>query len=161
MPPVHQPKRRDAELQAANLALEQKAIALKVVLDTIQEEKREGQRLMAQRIETILLPSLLLLKEETSAPTRAKLDEFERNLTEITSPYMDQLARRFASLSPSELRICQLLRRGQSSKEIAKVEDISPDTVDTHRRNIRRKLNITSEQVNLVSFLQSRDSLEK
>jgi DNA-binding CsgD family transcriptional regulator len=54
-----------------------------------------------------------------------------------------------------------LLRRGQSSKEIAQIEGISPDTVDTHRRHIRRKLNIASEQVNLVTFLQSLDGLEK
>jgi len=151
---------RTAELEIANQALEQKAIALREVVTMIQEDKLVAQRTIAGRIETTVLPLVQLAIDEAPPTLGVKLRQLEQNLAELTSPFMNQLAQRFASLTPSETRICQLLRRGQSSKDIAKVEGISPDTVDTHRRNIRKKLNIASEQVNLVTFLQSIDSIK-
>ena len=47
-------------------------------------------------------------------------------------------------LSCRELEIVRLIEAGLSSKEIAEKLNISPNTVDTHRRNILKKLNISS-----------------
>lgn len=49
-----------------------------------------------------------------------------------------------ADLSPRESEIFSLLLHGHSSKEIAKKLDISPKTVDIHRANILKKLNLAS-----------------
>jgi DNA-binding CsgD family transcriptional regulator len=68
---------------------------------------------------------------------------------------VDLLASQLTCLSPAELRICDLIRRGMGSKEIATEAGISVETVDTHRRNIRRKLKITNEAVNLSTYLQA------
>ncbi len=52
------------------------------------------------------------------------------------------------ALSPREREIVRLLAAGQSSKRIARTLDISPDTVDTHRRRLLRKLGLhTSTEV--------------
>ncbi len=54
-------------------------------------------------------------------------------------------------LSKRELEIIQLLAQGQSNKEIAEVLFISPRTVDTHRTNIMRKLDVKNV-VGIVRF---------
>ena len=60
------------------------------------------------------------------------------DLGRITSPFVDELSRRAASLSPVEVRICNLIRQGLAVKEVSRIEQVSPSTVSTHRRSIRR-----------------------
>lgn len=50
----------------------------------------------------------------------------------------------FAVLSPREREIVQLLAEGFSAKKIASQLHVSTKTVDTHRQNIMRKLNLSS-----------------
>ncbi len=47
-------------------------------------------------------------------------------------------------LTPREREILQLLARGKSNKEIAADLNLSPYTVETHRRNLQEKLNLHS-----------------
>jgi DNA-binding NarL/FixJ family response regulator len=60
------------------------------------------------------------------------------------------------SLSFSELRIASLIKNGLTTEEIAKHLHISPSTIKTHRKNIRRKLGINNRQQNLRNYLDSR-----
>lgn len=45
-----------------------------------------------------------------------------------------------ADMSPREKQIIRMIAEGSSSKEIARVLDIAPTTVDAHRKNIMRKI---------------------
>jgi DNA-binding NarL/FixJ family response regulator len=47
-------------------------------------------------------------------------------------------------LTSRELEVAQLLSLGKSSKEIGEVLKITVRTVDTHRANIMRKMNVHS-----------------
>lgn len=47
-------------------------------------------------------------------------------------------------LTPQEFRILQHISRGKSNKEIAQLLYVSPRTIETHKRNIRRKLGLTN-----------------
>ncbi|SDD21358.1 response regulator [Niabella drilacis] len=47
-------------------------------------------------------------------------------------------------LSPRELDILQLIKEGKASKQIAGILDLSVYTVETHRKNIHRKLHVQS-----------------
>jgi len=53
------------------------------------------------------------------------------------------------------LRIASMIKNGISSEEIARHLYISPSTVKTHRRNIRKKLNIHNSGMNLRAYLES------
>jgi DNA-binding CsgD family transcriptional regulator len=48
-----------------------------------------------------------------------------------------------------------MIRHGNSSKEIAGILNISAKTVDTHRRNIRKKIGLNQKRANLRSYLLS------
>lgn len=49
-----------------------------------------------------------------------------------------------ATLTEREMEIFECIRRGDSSKEIARKLAISPRTVETHRHNLLHKLGVTS-----------------
>ena len=54
-------------------------------------------------------------------------------------------------LSMREQDILACLARGQSSKQIARVLDLSVRTVESHRQNIRRKLGLET-QADLIKY---------
>jgi two-component system response regulator DctR len=56
----------------------------------------------------------------------------------------DSFEDHLATLTGREAEIFEFLRHGKSSKEIAKALDISPRTVETHRHNVLRKLEVAS-----------------
>lgn len=152
----------DLELQETNrqLTLEREALqesntALKIVLARIEHEKQEVYRDINMNVEKILLPIVQALALQLSPSQKKYLDILQTNLEEITSPFINQLSRSYRSLTPMEIGICNMIRNGMQTKEIAEARGISPSTVNRHREKIRRKLNITNQDVNLAAFLQS------
>jgi DNA-binding CsgD family transcriptional regulator len=152
----------DLELQETNrqLSLERKALqesntALRIVLARIEQEKQEIHHDMKMNVEKILMPILHALALQLS-PAQAKYVEMLRtNLEEITSSFVSQLSLSYHSMTPTEVAICNMIRNGMRTKEIADMRGVSEATINRHREKIRRKLNITNQDVNLATFLQS------
>lgn len=152
----------EQELQETNkqLRVEQKALqetntALRTVLARIEEEKQELARHLQANVDKIIMPILQALALEVSPPQRKYLDLLRTNLEQITSPFISRFSAVYHSLTPTEINICQLIRMGLRTKEIAELRGVSPATINRHRENIRRKLNLTNAEVNLTAFLQS------
>ncbi|MBN1460158.1 MAG: helix-turn-helix transcriptional regulator, partial [Armatimonadetes bacterium] len=59
------------------------------------------------------------------------------------------------SLTPTEIGICNMIRSGLTSKEIAKMRGVSAATINRHRERIRQKLGLVGSDTNLTSYLQS------
>jgi DNA-binding CsgD family transcriptional regulator len=152
----------DLELQETNrqLSLERKALqesnsALRIVLARIEQEKQEIHRDIKMNVEKVLMPILHALALQLS-PAQAKYVEMlQTNLEEITSPFISQLSHSYHSMTPTEIAICNMIRNGMRTKEIADMRGISEATINRHREKIRRKLKITNQDVNLATFLQS------
>ena len=58
-------------------------------------------------------------------------------------------------LTPSEIKVADLIRQGNGSKEIAAIHNLSYKTVERHRENIRNKIGIKNKKINLQSHLNS------
>jgi len=71
------------------------------------------------------------------AITKTVLDEFLRHAQGV-APLGD------SSLTPREREVLQLLAEGHSTKQIAAILQVSPKTVETHRRQIMAKLDLHS-----------------
>lgn len=67
-------------------------------------------------------------------------------------PIEARIAERAGSLSNAERNVCVFIKKNASSKDIASQLGISKHTVDTHRKNIRRKLGL-HEKESLYSVL--------
>lgn len=65
----------------------------------------------------------------------------------------------FAELTPTERRILHMIAAGQSTKEIAAELHVHPRTVETHRGNIGRKLQLTGANSLLRFALENRSKL--
>ena len=150
------------ELQETNrqLTLEQKSlqeanIALKTLLSRIEQEKQEIRRDINMNVEKILKPILDAMVVQLPSNQKKYLELLRNNLEEITSPFISRLSSSFQTMTPTEIAVCNMIRSGMRTKEIAGMRGISEATVNRHREKIRRKLKITNQDINLATFLQS------
>jgi len=152
----------DLELQDTNqqLILERKALqeantALRLVLARIEQEKQEIHRDIKTNVDKILMPILHALAVQLPLSQKKYTEMIQTNLEEITSPFISRLSFSYHSLTPTEIAICNMIRNGMRTKEIAEIRNVSEATINRHREKIRRKLKITNQDVNLASYLQS------
>ncbi|MDP4220082.1 MAG: helix-turn-helix transcriptional regulator [Bacteroidota bacterium] len=89
-------------------------------------------------------------EQEVVRRSRAKRhrtwDQIDRESGGIYALYLRDLARRFPTLSPMELRISALIKGMLRSWEISERLAIEEKTVENHRTNIRRKLGLEVSQ---------------
>jgi DNA-binding CsgD family transcriptional regulator len=144
------------QLQVERRALQEANSALRAVLARIEDEKSAIKEAIIANVEKIIMPILHTLEAEIVGPEKqGYVRLLRRNLEEITSPLVDRLSRRFLALTPSELRICNMIRMGFATKEIARLRHIAPSTVSRHRESVRRKLGLVGKNVNLITYLQT------
>jgi DNA-binding CsgD family transcriptional regulator len=144
------------QLEEQKKALEGKNYALKEILAQIEAEKMEIKRQIKANSEKFLLPTLHKLKGRTKRGVdRRYLDLLESNLKNMVSEFGVKMGTVATVLSAREVEICNMIREGLPSKEIAELLQISLRTVDTHRNRIRKKLSINSRHVNLFTHLQA------
>ena len=143
------------QLLAERKALQEANAALRAVLSNIDEEKRRIYETMRQNIEQVVMPLLHTLAAALPQDKRSYLEILKAGIEEIASPFTDRVLDVYRPLTPAEVHICNLIRNGLTTKEIAVLRGISPATVHRHRERIRRKLGLANQQVHLTTFLQS------
>jgi DNA-binding CsgD family transcriptional regulator len=74
---------------------------------------------------------------------------------EIVSPFSLKMSSDYFGLTPSEIKVADLIRQGKGTKDVATIRNLSHKTVERHRENIRRKLGIKNKKINLQSHLNS------
>ncbi len=120
----------------------------------IEDEKKEIFKQIRDNVEKVLLPILNELTWAVPGAKRKYVELLRQNLEDITAPFISQISQKYRSLTPTEIQICNLIRSGMRTKEIAEMRNISPATISRHRERIRRKLGIAGKDVNLVTHLQ-------
>lgn len=85
-------------------------------------------------------------------PEQDEWSLFQSNFDLIHENFFRKLKERYPSLTPTDLKLCSLLRLNYSSKEVAEMLNISIRGVEAARYRLRKKLNL-SETDNLVDFM--------
>lgn len=140
-------------------ALQRKNTALREVLDQIESERQDVAEQISTNVERMVMPLLTQLENRVGATNGDLIDLVRDALRELTSPFMQRLKGLAMSLSPREMEICQMIKNGLSSKDIAATLSTSEGTVRNQRKSIRRKLGIDSEQINLRLYLQTLEEM--
>lgn len=148
---------KDSEklLRVQKKNLEQKNVALKEILHQIDGEKNQFKEDMILNIDNLIMPIVKKIRSERGAARGKYIDLLENNLLEIVSSFGRKISEQQFRLTPREIEICNMVKNGLTSKEIANLLYISFNTVENHRVNIRKKLNIHNRRANLTTFLQN------
>lgn len=142
-------KERTCELENVNTAL-------KVLLKKRENDQKEIEDKIYQNFELLILPFFRKLKDSSSISDMNNIiGILESNLMEIVSPFSKKLSDPLIKMTPTEIQIASLIKQGQSNKEISKSLHISVRTVANHRHNIRNKLGLVSQKINLRTYLSS------
>lgn len=140
---------RTAELNDTNTALT--ILLNKRVKD---QENIEGKILA--NYQSLIEPLLNRLKKSIANKNQHNLLEIlESNLASMLSPFSQKLTDPMIQLTPKELQIASFIKQDYSNKEIAETFNCSVRTIDVHRNNIRKKLDIKNKKVNLKTYLMT------
>lgn len=128
--------------------------AMKLLLRNRHDAQLEMELSITENINKLILPVIGELKKcHHDAHYMACIEMIEEGIRNIVSPFMHDLTTRYDGLTVREAQIIDLVKNGKSTKEIAQNLTISQSAVNFHRNNIRRKLGITNERVNLQTYL--------
>ena len=149
-------KKREQEFEEKSRNLEDANTALKVLLRRREEDKTELEEKVICNVRELILPCIQNLKiSHIDSHQSNQLSILERNVNEIVSPFLRTLSSKYPNLTPTEIKIITFIKEGRTSKEIAGLLNTSARTVEVHRDNIRKKLNLKNRKANLRSHLLS------
>jgi DNA-binding CsgD family transcriptional regulator len=127
---------------------------LRVLLHQREVDKKELGEAVLRNVEELVKPYLQRVMNgrlDTQQKTLARI--LETNLNNIISPFVSKMASGLIHLTPVEIRVASLIKEGRTNKEIAEILVVSKNTILFHRYNIRDKLGLKNQKINLRSHL--------
>jgi len=145
---------RTIELDTKVRSLEELNAALRFLLTKKDEEQSKIENNVMTNVRELISPYFDKIKKtKLDDHQKAFLNILESNLNEIVSPFTRRLSLKYLSLTPREIQIVNMIKIDYPSKKIAKIMKISPRTVDSHRKNIRKKIGLRKKRANLRAHL--------
>lgn len=129
-------------------------VALKILMNHFNEEKNTYKNQILKKVEDNILPLLSEIKNSESSLEKP-IEHIEYLISNILSTELDTDDRLTELLTATEKKICNYIRQGFLGKEIANVLNLSFSTVETHKKNIRKKLKLTNSKISLKNYLAS------
>jgi len=146
-------KEREEELESMDNTL-------RTVIRTVEEEKQEFREEVMGQVKEYLLPTIDKIAEAPSQNLRKSysgiLKSHIEEFTENTTEFSDEILR----LSARQLEICKLIHVGMKGKEISELLGISFETLQSHRKNIRKKLNLRGTNISLAAYLANKTDFD-
>ena len=147
---------REHQLEEQKNSLEETNIALKVLLKQRETDRIELEQKVLANVKELVFPYVEKLKAARLGPREKTLvGIIDEHLQDIISPFLQRISTANALLTPQEIHVAAMIRDGKSTKEIADILNVSPTTVNFHRKNLRDKFGLKNTPSNLRSFLLS------
>ena len=124
------------------------------LLYQVEKGREDLRNNITTNVQELILPIVKNLKARKDV-SQKYCELLESSLKDIVESFGSKINQEYSHLSPKELEICNMIRSGFSTKDIARTLSISNQTVEKHRKNIRKKLGISSKSVNLASYLKN------
>ncbi len=149
-------RQKERELERKTHKLAQLNTALQVLVEQREQEISDIEKGVLNTFDRLIHPYLHdLFGTQLTDEQRTTLEIIESNVRKILSPLSKRLSHWQHRLTPTEIKVVDLIRNGKRTKEIAELLHISGNAVSFHRKRIRKKLGLTGQKVNLVNYLQS------
>jgi tetratricopeptide (TPR) repeat protein len=131
------------EVTSYSLLLSNKNNILQQISDSIKQLPENSQEI--EKVNRIIKNNL---------NTEQDWDSFMLHFEEVHPNFFDKLKTHCSNLTKSNLRLCAYFRIGISTKEIAQILNVSPDTIKVNRHRLKKKLGLKEEE-NLDDFIRN------
>jgi PAS domain S-box-containing protein len=149
-------KESEQELKMKSLSLEELNAALRVLLEQRQKDKNELEDNIFHNVKELVLPYIDTLRQRhLDEQQKMYLDVLDKNLKNIISPLIQKMRSVYASFTPAEIKVANLVREGKTAKEIAVILGVAETSINTHKQRIRNKLGLAHQKTNLKTYLMS------
>jgi len=136
--------------------LKEKNIALNVLLEKREEDKKKITDTILNNLEAQVFPYIEQLRTcDLREDILTVSDILETHLKESIYPLEKSFSSLYRRFTPAEIKVADFIKSGRTSKEIAGILNISTRAVHFHRNNIRKKLDISKAKKNLRALLLS------
>lgn len=146
---------KEKELEKKNQQLHDTNTALNVMLNRREREHTKIRQEIAAKTAEMVLPLLKKASNKLSGPAKDYIKTAQANLLDVFSKHPHDKALTNAKLAPRELQIVHYIRQNKTSKEMADILGLKVSTVEFYRENIRKKLRINNQKINLKKYLTS------
>lgn len=147
---------REKELQEKNRELHDTNTALNVMMKRREREHNDIRKEIAAKTVDMVLPLLKKAQTKATGPVKDYMETAQANLLDVFSEHPHDQALINAKLAPRELQIIHYIRQNKTSKQMADLLGLTLSTVESYRENIRKKLRIKNQKINLKKFITSR-----
>ena len=146
---------REKQLQDKNSELHDANITLSVLMKRREKELHDSRQEIATKTIETVLPLLKKAQHKASGSARDYMATAQANLLDVFTEHSHDSVLIHAKLAPRELQIIHYIRQNKSTKEIADLLGLTISTVESYRENIRKKLRLQNQKINLKKFLTS------
>jgi len=149
-------RKSETDLKEKAGSLEDTNTALEVLLKKRERDKSDLEESMLLNVKELVMPYLDKLKKSSLNERQEKLLEIvDSHLNDIISPFIRELSAKYLKLTPMEIQVANFIKHGKTTKEIADLLNLSDKTIETYRKNIRKKIGISNKKTNLRTQLQA------
>ena len=146
----------EENLRDQSLNLQETNTALKILLKQRDQDKEDLEEKVMANVKALILPYIEKLKNTPlSRSQQTYLEILENNAQDMVSPYMKKLSAQYQQLTPMQIQVADLVKAGKTTKEISELLNLSDRAIEFHRNNIRNKLGLKNQKINLRSYLLS------
>lgn len=146
---------RTEALRQEKEQLEEMNITLRNVLQSIDREREQLMSEVSTKVNNLVFPALDRIENEDDAAIRKGYITVAKDQLSRLAPGSEGADPMLLKLTHMETRVCQFIQAGHTSKDIANNLNLSVETVQTHRKNIRRKLGLHGKSVSLYAHLKT------
>ena len=144
------------KLRVNSERLEKLNTTMRVLLDKRNEDHLHAEELIRLTLRELISPYLERLENSNLNRQQKQLAEVIRmNLDQVVSSATPTISSKYFMFSPNELQVVHLIRLGKTTKEMARLLNLSTRTVEAYRNSIRKKLKLKNRKVNLRTYLSS------
>jgi len=145
----------EAHMRERIRELEESHHAIRALARNIDERKRQTLETVSETIQVRIMPIIKKLRSlSTSKESTLNLDLIELYL----KPLIQGIERPeliFNRLTETETRVALMIHQNMNTDAIAEAMHVSPHTVKAHRKRIRQKLEMASENISLKKYLNN------
>jgi len=144
------------KLRISSDSLKEMNTAMRVLLNKRTEDYRHAEEIIRMNLKELIDPYLERLENSgMSRSQRQLIDVIRMNLNEVAGSSTPVLSSKYYMLSPNEVQVVNLIRKGKTTKEMSRLLNVSVRTIEAYRNNIRKKFSLKNKKINLRTYLSS------